>query len=174
MNGFSLKLMTLVFCLGAASAAWAQMNRPGRQGIGQGNPLMRLQAAIQRSGAPALTSDQQTDLQALIQNYQSAQRSAGPNSEVQSARQNFQNAVLSGDASNAAAAADALAGAMATSLPKRLEALADFEVKALGILQRQGQASILQQQLGNDRFMALLESLAGGPGMMAGMGGFGR
>ena len=161
-KGFSVVL--LILCLGAVSLAWAQMNRLA----GQGNPLTRLQRAIQKSGAPALTTDQQTALKTLVQTYRSAQRSTGLISAVQSARQNLENAVLSGDQTSATSAADALASAITANVPRRLEALAIFEVQALAILQPQ--ASALKQELGNSGFVALLESLAGGPGMRAGLG----
>lgn len=157
-------MVLLVFCLGAGSLARAQMNRMA----GQGNPLMRLQRVIQKSGAPALTTDQQSALQTLIQTYRSALQSASANSGVQTARQNLENAVLSGDRASATSAADALASAITTNVPKRLEALATFEVEALAVLQPQ--ASALKQELGNSGFVALLESLVGGPGLRAGMG----
>ncbi len=169
----SFIIVASALCLGTLGLAWAQMNRMPGQGFGQRNPLASLQSAIQRSGAPALTSDQQTQLQTLIQNFRSAQRPTGPNANIQSAQQNFENAVLSGNTSNATSAADALASAMSAEAPKHLEALATFDVQALNILQPQ--ASALKQEMGNSGLVALLSSLAGGPGMRAGMGaGMGR
>jgi len=165
-KGFS---MVLILCLGAGSLAMAQMmNRPA----GQGNSLARLQRAIQQSGAPALTTEQQNQLQTLIQNYRSSQQSTDPNSAVQTARQNLENAVLRGDQNGANAAADALAGAMTANMTRRLEAQAAFEIQALTILQPQ--ATALKQELGNSGLLGLLGSLAGGPGMRAGMGLSGR
>ena len=116
-----------------------------------------------------MTQQQQDQLQELIQAYRSAQKATVSNSDIQSARQSFEKAVLSGDSTGATAATDALASAMTASLPKRLEALADFEVKAVGILRPQ--ASALQQQLGNNRLVALLESLARGPAIAPGPDG---
>ncbi len=167
----SFILVASILFIGALSLAWAQMNRMQGQGTGPRNPLIMLQNAIQRSGAPALSADQQTQLQTLIQNFRSAQP-AGPDPNVQSAQQNFESAVLSGNASSATAAADILASATAADTPKHLEALATFDVQALNILQPQ--ASALKQQLGNGGFVALLSSLAGGPGMRGGIGGMGR
>ncbi len=166
--------MALVFCIGTVGLALAQnsgANQRWRGGAGR-DPLAFLQRAIQKSGAPALSTDQQSQLQSLIQTYRSSQTSKGPDSAVQSARQSFDSAVLSGNSQNATAAADTLAGAMTANAPKHLEALANFEVQALAILQPQ--MSGLRQTLGNDRLLSLLGSLAGGPGMRVGMGGFGR
>jgi Spy/CpxP family protein refolding chaperone len=165
LNRFTTTVMVTVLCLAVGSLAWAQ-NRNGMQrgqGVPQRNALGFLQRAIQKSGAPALSSDQQTQLQTLIQNYRSTLSSTGPDAAVQTARQNFEAAVLSGKSTDAEAAADALASAMASNIPKRLRAQADFEVQALAILQPQ--ASALQQELGNNGLFQLLQSLAGGPGM---------
>ncbi len=166
--------IALAFCFGTVGMALAQNSGANQrwQGGAHRDPLAMLERAIQKAGAPALSADQQSQLQSLIQNYRSTRSSMGPDPAVQSARQNFEAAVLSGNSANSTAAADALAGAMTANAPKHLEALAQFEVQAVGILQPQ--LSALQQNLGNDRLLSLLGSLAGGPGMRAGMGGFGR
>ncbi len=167
-NHLSAILVALALCFGAASSAFAQNSTVAHQR----DPLAFLQRAIEKSGAPALSGDQQNQLQSLIQTYRSARPSTGPDPAVLSARQNFETAVLSGNSANATAAADALASAMAANIPKHLEALATFEVQALGILQPQ--VSALQQNLGNKGLLSLLGSLAGGPGMRGGRARFGR
>jgi hypothetical protein len=167
-------LITMILCLAAGSFVWSQTKGANqrRQGNARRNPLIFLERAIQKSGAPTLTSDQQSQLESLIRNYRSAQKTTGRDPAVQSAGRNLESAVLSGNSANATTAADALARALASDLPKHLEARANFEAQAFGILRPQ--ATALQQNIGNRGMLALLGSLAGGPGINAGRREFGR
>jgi Spy/CpxP family protein refolding chaperone len=158
----------LCMMIGISGISWAQaQNPPANPSFGQKNPLFFLDMAIQKSGAPALTADQRSQLENLIQNYQSTWRANMPNPAIQAAHQNYQNAVLSGDSAAAKAAADALAAAIANEMPKHLESKAEFEVQALHIIQPQENA--LRQEIGNGGLSMLLGCL-GMPGMHHGMG----
>jgi Spy/CpxP family protein refolding chaperone len=168
----SLFAFALCLITGMSGFGWAQAQNT------QGNSLFFLDMAVQKSGAPALTADQRSQLETLMQNYRSEQQANMPDPAIREAHKNYENAVLSGDSAAAKAAADALAAAIAGDMPRRLEAKAAFEVQALNILQPQVNA--LRQEMGNGGLSLLLGSLAraGMPGMhhgmWPGMGKFGR
>jgi hypothetical protein len=156
-------MITVYSCLllAIANNAWSQTDSTPQQG--QQYRFGFLQMIIQKSGAPALTADQQSQLESLIQNYKATWKSEGPDPAIQSAHKNYENAVLSGDAAAAKAAADALAAAIANNLPRRLEAKAAFEIQAQSILRPQIDA--MRQEVGNGGIAMILGSLSGGPGM---------
>ncbi len=131
--------------------------------------LARLNRALADAGAPALTTTQEQQLNALITTARSSRQGRGPSAEVQAARTAYDNALLAGDTNTAVAQAAIIASATTSDLRARLEADANFVVQALNVLKSNGdQIGALQRSIGNAGLLRLVSSLAGGPG-----GGFG-
>jgi hypothetical protein len=127
--------------------------------------LARLNRALTDAGAPALTTTQEQQLNALITTARSSRQGRGPSAEVQAARTAYDNALLAGDTNTAVAQAAIIASATTSDLRARLEADANFVVQALNVLKSNGdQIGALQRSIGNAGLLRLVSSLAGGPG----------
>jgi len=127
--------------------------------------LARLNRALTDAGAPALTTTQEQQLNALITTVRSSRQGRGPSPEVQAARTAYDNALLAGDTNTAVAQAAVIASAMTADMRTRLEADANFVVQALSVLKSNGdQFGALQRSVGNAGVVRLISSLAGGPG----------
>ena len=127
--------------------------------------LARLNRALTDAGAPALTTTQEQQLNALITTARSSRQGRGPSAEVQAARTAYDNALLAGDTNTAVAQAAIIASATTSDLRARLEADANFVVQALNVLKSNGdQIGALQRSIGNAGLLRLIGSLAGGPG----------
>jgi hypothetical protein len=127
--------------------------------------LARLNRALTDAGAPALTTTQEQQLNALITTVRSSRQGRGPSPEVQAARTAYDNALLAGDTNTAVAQAAIIASAMTADMRARLEADANFVVQALNVLKSNGdQFGALQRSVGNAGVVRLISSLAGGPG----------
>lgn len=155
----SLSLLLVCLVAGGLSIASAGQDEPRRPR----SPLGFLKHALEEASAPALTTQQEEQLTALITSFHESRKAQGPNEAVRSAHEAYDAAVLSGNESAAQAQAAAFASAMATSNAERLKAEATFKIAALGILTPAQKSAI-----GNDLLPRVLNSLAGGP---AGIGG---
>jgi Spy/CpxP family protein refolding chaperone len=131
------------------------------QGRAQRDPLGFLKRAITEANAPALTSDQETQLNTLITNFRAAQPSS-PNEELKAAHEAYNSAVLSGDLATAQAQATVIARLTADLSSARLQTLAKFQVDVLALLKSGGQLDPLKEKFG-DRLLGVIGSLAGGP-----------
>lgn len=172
-------LMTAIFFI-VVTVSWqlaaAQGTRPGH------DPLAGLSRALQEANATPLSTDQATQLKALITNFQQAHpRPQGPNPAVQAARKAYEDAILAGNASAAAAAQAQLASLMAAAQATRAQAQINFEIAALGILNggsgvTGAQVAALIQKFGEGRVVEMIGALAHGgfgPGFGGPRGGFG-
>jgi Spy/CpxP family protein refolding chaperone len=163
-------VLTLVFCALVTIPSWGQ--RAGQ--AKNPGPLGFWKQALNRAGATALDSTQESALTSLISAFRAANRPAAPNSAELAARDAYADAILSGDA-NATAAADNLAGVLAARQQTRLEAEAQFAIQALAIL-HSDQIAALQNSVGKQGLLRVLSSLGGlggrpGAGMMMGRSG---
>jgi Spy/CpxP family protein refolding chaperone len=168
-----LKRWIAIFACGltlAAAAAWAQRG-PGRDGTF--DRLSRLKRSLSDAGAPALTQSQEDKINALITAYRDAHKPPERGSGTSAARTEYNNDILNGDSVGAAKQAASIAAAMTADMTTRLTDEAKFAVDVIAQLKTNGdQIGLLQKQLGNDRTVGLLLSLAGGPGGFGGrMGG---
>ncbi len=173
----------LAFCLAAAAFAPAQgLRRPMRaraaaQAAGQGNSLVRLENALQAASAAALSSDQETQINALITSFRSSHTPPTPDPAVQSARTAFDSAILGG--SYDAASANTILQARASNEATRMQELGNFAVSVVKVLSKD-QINSLVTKFGAPRVVALIESMSfpgRGPGRGVGMGmgmGMGR
>ena len=136
------------------------------------DPLAFLKQALNKAGAAALDSSQETALNSLITNFRNANRPGAPDAAQKAARDEYANAILSKNQSGAIAAADKLADLMSARQRAMLEAEANFQIQALSLL-HSDQVASLQSSIGNDGILRVLGSLAGpGPGLGRGrMGG---
>jgi len=159
----SLTLLLLCAMAGSAILALAQ---PGQQH----DPLAFLKRAITEANAPALTAQQETQLNDLITNFRQAQPS-GPDDALEAARTAYNNAILAGDLAAAQAQAQVIANRIAALANARLQAEAKFDIDVLAVLKSGGQLDPLRQKFGDDRVLGLVSSLAGHP--FGGRPGFG-
>ena len=137
----------------------------------QRDPLGRLKHAISEAGAPALTSDQETQLTNLINSLKQT-RPQEPDDALKAAHEAYRAAILACDLAAAQAQATIIANRSTAITSARLQANAKFEIDVLAVLKGGGQLDPLKQKLGDERLLGLIGSLAGGP-FGAGRPGFG-
>jgi hypothetical protein len=147
----------------------AQQRMPARMGAPV-SPLTRLARVLEQAGAPALGTDEQTQLTTLITNFRSANAPQPPSDAVKTAHQNFDNAILSGDSTGAASQVAILVNNQSTEATARMQAQANFAIEVIKILRANGQVDPLLKQIGEAGVVRLAMSLAGGPGVGGRMG----
>ena len=130
----------------------------------QMEPLAFLKDALQTAGASALTSVQESDIQALITEFRNSHQKPVQNIAVENARVAYENAILSGDNSAAASQAAVLGNAQASEMVQRETDAAVFAINVIAILKTgSGQVDALVAQMGTSGFIRLIQGLAGGP-----------
>ena len=100
------RFISIIAMLLAALAASAAMVSGGSNQTR--DPLGALKRAITQANAPALTTQQETDLNALITSYRSTQPTE-PDEALEAARDAFNAAILAGNLSAAQAQATVIA-----------------------------------------------------------------
>ena len=93
----NLMLLAVLVSVVAVMAAFAQQpaaagamgQRMGAQMGAQADPLARLTRALERAGAPALSSAEETQLKTLITNFRDANKPQAPGSALQTAHLNL-------------------------------------------------------------------------------------
>ncbi len=170
-----VSITVLLFCAIVSVGAVA-LAQSGPQRGQERNPLEFLKRAITEANAPALTSEQETQLTTLITNYRNAQPTE-PDEQLKAAHAAYASAILAGDLATAQAQATVIANRTAEHSNTRLQAGAKFQIDVLAVLKSGGQLDPLKQKFG-DRLVGLLGSLAGSPpfggGRPGGGPGFGR
>lgn len=159
-------LTALLLCVMAGSTALALAQR----GL-QRDALGFLKRALTEANAPALTSDQETQLNTLMTNFRNAQPTT-PDAALEAAHTAYENAILAGDLATATAQATIIANRTAALSATRLQAEAKFDIDVLTILRNGGQLAPLTQKIGSDHILGLIGSLVGG-GPFGGGRGFG-
>ena len=109
--------------------SWAQGS--GRANNTSKAPLGFLKQALNKAGATALDSTQESALTSLISTFRSTNQPGAPNAAEKSARDNYATAILSGSG-DPKAAADQLAGVLAARQQAMLEAEAQFAYSSAG------------------------------------------
>src|SRR5262245_7996542 len=146
----------------------------------QHDPLGFLKRAITEANAPALTTDQETQLTTLITNFHDAQHK-GPDETLEAAHKAYNAAILAGDLAAAQAQVAIITSKGSELSSARMQALAKFQIDFLTVLKAGGQLDPLKQKFG-DRLLGILGPFAGGrpfggrpggPGHPGGPGGFG-
>jgi hypothetical protein len=125
-------------------------------------PLMGLRNALQQSGAPGLTSDEETKLKALIQDFRTAIKPEAPTEALQAAHREFDNAILTGNSAAAVAQATIWISSQSARELTRIKAQADFAIAAIKILRENSQADPLLKWMGTNGLVNLAISLGGG------------
>jgi hypothetical protein len=116
------------------SPVWGQPpDRPFR-GAGPMNGISFLNRALEDAGATALSSDQETQIQALLDSIRKTLVSQEPDAELQAALSAYQQAVLSGNLTGARSAATALAAKETQRSQTRLEQQADWIIQLTALL----------------------------------------
>lgn len=167
----SICMTVLLLCtlIGSATVAMAQGRSPRRPDIDQAQDGTRpkhdalgfLKHALTEANAPALTSQEETDLNTLVTNFHQSQPH-GPDQTLQAAHTAYNNAILAGDLATAQAQATVIANHTAALGNTRLQAEAKFDADVLTILKNGGQFDPLKQKLG-DHVLGVINSLVGGP-----------
>ncbi len=152
----SVAALLLGLMAGAAGISLAQRG-PERDALGF------LKRALNEAGASALTSEQETQLNALITSIRGS-KPDGPDETLEAARKAYSAALLAGDLAAAQAQATIIANRTAELSSARLQASTKFQIEALAALKSGGQLDALRQKLGDERVLGLIASLAGGPG----------
>ena len=151
-----VSVTVLLLCAMASSAIIATaQQRPQR------DPLGFLKRAITEANAPALTSEQETQLKTLITDSRNA-RPTEPDEALQAARAAYNSAILAGDLATAQAQATIIANRTAELSATTLQAQAKFQIDVLNVLKSGGQLDPLKQKFG-DRLSGIIGFLAGGP-----------
>ncbi|MBS1806771.1 MAG: hypothetical protein JST84_01100 [Acidobacteria bacterium] len=128
------------------------------------DPLRGLKKALADAGALALTTTQEEQLKTLIQAYRDGQPD-GPSDALQAAHDAYEAAILAGDQAAANAQAAVIANLQATAANTRLQAEAKFKLDVIALLKTNGdQAGLLRTKFGDEGFLRILGSLAGGGG----------
>ena len=155
------RLLAIALLLGAMiSTTWVAAGPGGQHGGG----LNSLRRAIAQANATALTTDQETQITALVTAYRNALPDDDDDAALEAARDAFDAAVLAGNAAGAQAQATIIANLNAANTAARLNAEATFEIAVLALLRTGGQLTPLVTQFGNDRVLSLIDGLIGGSG----------
>ncbi len=138
------------------------------------DPLRGLKKALEQAVALPLTTTQEEQLKTLIQTYRSSQ-SHEPSDALQAALDAYDAAILAGDQATANAQAAVIANLRATTANAHLQAETTFKLAVIALLKTNGdQAGLLRTKFGDDGFLRILDSLAGGHGGPGGGPGGGR
>lgn len=151
-----LSVTVLLLCAVAIGASVTTAQRDQRP-----EPMGFLKRAISEAGAPALTADQETQLNTLFADFRKAQP-AGPDEELQAAHAAYNSAILAGDLATAQAQATIIANRNAEVSKTRMQAAAKLQIDVLAVLKSGGQLDSLKEKFG-DRLVGLIGPLGGGP-----------
>lgn len=151
----SIAIVALCVIIGGASVVLANS-------VSQRDALRSLKRAITEANAPALTADQETQLNTLITAYRDALPDE-PDEALEAAREAFDAAILAGNLTAAQAQATIIANRSAELSKIRLQALAKFQIDVQAVLKAGGQWELLKTKFG-ERLVGIVGSLAGGPG----------
>ena len=155
-NMKSTLVLAGILMLSMVGSALAQKTAP--------DPLKGLKKALEQAGALALTTTQEDQLKTLIQTYRDSQTHE-PSDALQAARDAFEAAILAGDQAKANAQATVIANLEATEHVAHLQAEATFKLAVIALLKTNGdQAGLLRTKFGDEGFLRILDSLAGGHG----------
>jgi Spy/CpxP family protein refolding chaperone len=165
-RGKMVAAAALILCAMFSSA----VNVLANEGAPQRDALRSLRRALTEANATALTTDQETQINALITAYQNALPD-NDDDALEAARDAFDAAVLAGNLAAAQAQATIIANRTAALASARLQAEAQFEVGVLATLRNGGQLTALVTEFGNDRVLGVIDSLLGRG--LAGGGGLG-
>lgn len=128
------------------------------------DPLRGLKKALEQAVALPLTTTQEEQLKTLIQTYRDSQ-SHEPSEALQAALDTYDAAILAGDQAATTAQATVIANLRAAVASAHLQAEATFKIAVIALLKTNGdQAGLLRTKFGDDGFLRILDSLAGGHG----------
>ncbi|MEP7270489.1 MAG: hypothetical protein ABI882_03245 [Acidobacteriota bacterium] len=166
----------IVMCIAMFVIAGA-IQMGAAQGPGPGprpdfDPLRGLKHALEDASAPALSSEQESSLTALVKAFHDSMPKPGPDDPIRAAHKALDQAILAGDAAAAQAQATTIATAEAAAHGTRLRAEVAFQVQVLNILKTNAaQYTALVQRFGAAGLPGLLRSPLGPGGPGGGPGG---
>lgn len=153
-------LTIIILCLTTALALAQPPQRP------QPDPLGGLKRALAEAGAPELSSQQATQLEALVKQFRDGLAGQQPDETVRNAENAYQAAILAGNLAAANAQATIIANTLASQTRTRLETSANYKIQAINILKANNQQlTALVQRFGTIGVYGLVSGLfGGGPG----------
>lgn len=153
-------LTITIFCLTTALALAQPPQRP------QPDPLGGLKRALAEAGAPELSSQQATQLEALVKQFRDGLAGQQPDETVRNAENAYQAAILAGNLAAANAQATIIANTLASQTRTRLETSANYKIQAINILKANNQQlTALVQRFGTIGVYGIVSGLfGGGPG----------
>jgi len=173
MSQRSLISCSLLFLLVAITASVSAQppDRPMR-GAGPMNAVSFLKQALEEAGATALSSDQETQIQALIDSIRQTLMSQEPDAGLQAALSAYQEAVLSGNLTGAKSAAATLAAKETQNSQARLEEQANWIIQLMALLTPDQLNKLIAkfETAGTFRIFAGLTGRMGGRGFPGGPG----
>ncbi len=171
MRSMSLKLKASLFIIALVCLSGVIINaQPQRRP--EHDPLQRLKHALQLANAPALTTAQEDQLKALIQQARDARPDA-PDPALAAAHDALEAAIFTGNQAAADAQVAIIANLTSAMMNNRLKGHTAFTIQAINVLRgNQGQLDALVQKIGSSGVVKLMGSLVGGgPGGFGGPGG---
>jgi hypothetical protein len=170
-NALSFALSMLCLLVVGTNIAYAQHGGgPGGGGPGGGSPLGFLKKALQEAGAQTLTTDQETQLTALITAFQTAHPHTADQALID-AHTAYESAILSGNATALQTAIATLIGLQSTAHKTLLTDIAKFDQDVFAILTAGGQLDALKTKFGADVVEIAGSLVGGGHGGPGGPGG---
>src|SRR5947209_326870 len=153
-----LALIAIVCQMALSQGFGPPQGQPHGRSGGQGqdrpappDPTSRLNHALTDAGAPALSSDQQAQIQALFETLHQAMEANKPDQSTQSLHQAYESAIQAGDLAAAQADAATIASQMAATQAANMKAEAAFAVGLVNVLKSNpSQIQALQQRMGAD------------------------
>ena len=166
------RLAAWVLFIGLTAGVGVRAQNPGQTAR---DPLAGLKRALASAGAPALTSAQESELNALITARRAALEGQTPSTVLQTAQLAYNDAILASNLAAAQAQADLIANEQAGIARTALKDSAKFQIDVLNVLKSNGaQYSLLLGRLGTQGVSRLLASLSPGGGPRGPGRGVGR
>jgi Spy/CpxP family protein refolding chaperone len=126
----------------------------------QRHALAPLKRALNETGAPALTPQQETQLTSIITTFRNERQSPRPNETLEAARRAYEEAILAGQSEAAKSQVNIIAEQMTAHAKEHLLAEVDLKIQILSVLTERQKSSLLQA-VGDAGLIRLLS--AGGP-----------
>jgi hypothetical protein len=156
-------VFVLFFVVGATQFVMAQTPQPNR------DKLITLKNALRAANAPALTAQQEQQMNAAIDTFRATNVQQGPSAELQANRNIFENAIVAGDTITSQRVADQIISVLASELSASIQARINFEIFMVNMLngsftENNSQMALLIQKFGTQRVIFMIQGLAGNSG----------
>src|SRR5262249_53690346 len=150
LHGKIVSIATLLLCLMMGSATMALAQKGTMLG-----PLDFLNHVLADANAPALTSEQQAQLNTLITNSLQTEPPE-PDAALEAAHTAYNKAILAGDLAAAQAQIATITGRIAELSNAAQQATAKLQIEILAVLKSGGQLEALKKKFGEEHVVDML------------------